>query len=343
MTIRRQRTAAMPIAMMMSIFLLSAVPSRGWDEKGHQIIAQSAWKSLPETMPKWLGDPEIGKQLVYLSTESDRWRGQHSPYLDHINNLNHYMDIEHLEPFGLSLQTLPRFRREFLDTLAIMREKHPDRFEAYDRKRDRAYTRKVPGILPYRIVELQWKLSAGWTTLKTYEQHRDLVTDDMIRFARGTIIHTMGILSHYVADAAQPLHTTQHYNGWIGDNPNGYTTERTFHRFIDGGVIELHDISANSLTPKLRKPRRIAREDSWSDVLAYINASFAQVEPLYQMEKSGKLRQADGKVFIEERLIDASDMLAAIWTVAYENAVIDDFRVRQLRKSATRTSPNHDD
>lgn len=331
------------IVAMLVVVGFSTSGTIAWDEKGHQIVTELAWRSLPETMPGWLRDPDVGKQLAYLSTESDRWRGQHSPYLDHINNLNHYMDIEHLEPYGLSLQTLPRFRREYIDTLAIMREKHPDRFERYDRKRDKAYTRKVPGVLPYRIVELQWKLSASWTTLKTYEQHRDLVSDDMIRFAKGTIIHTMGLLSHYVADAAQPLHTTQHYNGWVGDNPNGYTTDRTFHRFIDGGVIELHDISAQKLVPRLRKPRSVTREDSWPNVISYINDSFTLVETLYQLEKSGELRKEKGKAFIEDRLIDAADMLAAIWTVARENAVIDDFRVRQLKRKAANTSDSQDD
>ncbi len=314
--------------------MIAGVPATAWDKAGHEIVTELAWQSLPESMPDWLRDPDVGKQLAYLSTESDRWRGQHHPCLDHINNLNHYLDIEHLTPYDLTLNTIPRFRREFLDHLAITRHEHPDRFEKYDRKRDKAYTRKTPGLLPYRIVELQWKLSASWTTLKTYELHRDLVTDDMMRYAKGTIIHTMGILSHYIADAAQPLHTTQHFNGWVGENPNRYTTSRKFHRFIDGGVIELHAITTATLTSKRRKPRKVPQADTWPAILQHIQTANDLVEPLYKLEKSGELREATGKAFIEDRLLDAADMLAAIWTIARENAVIDDFRVRQLKQAA---------
>ena len=39
----------------------------------------------------------------------------------------------------------------------------------------------------------------------------------------------MGVMGHYVGDGSQPLHTTVHFNGWVGDNPKGYTTKQTFH------------------------------------------------------------------------------------------------------------------
>ena len=51
----------------------------------------------------------------------------------------------------------------------------------------------------------------------------------------GTASYVMGVMGHYVGDATQPLHTTKHYNGWVGDNPEGYTTSRKIHSWIDGG------------------------------------------------------------------------------------------------------------
>ena len=43
------------------------------------------------------------------------------------------------------------------------------------------------------------------------------------------IIFYAGWLGHYVADGSQPLHTTIQYNGWVGPNPNGYTTQHGIH------------------------------------------------------------------------------------------------------------------
>ena len=59
-------------------------------------------------------------------------------------------------------------------------------------------------------------------------------TPQEISNAQANVIYRMGILSHFVGDASQPLHTTKHYNGWVGNNPKQYTTRRSFHSWIDG-------------------------------------------------------------------------------------------------------------
>ena len=49
---------------------------------------------------------------------------------------------------------------------------------------------------------------------------------DLVR-REAQILQTIGDLSHFVGDGAQPLHVTVHYNGW-GEypNPKGYTSAR---------------------------------------------------------------------------------------------------------------------
>jgi hypothetical protein len=44
-------------------------------------------------------------------------------------------------------------------------------------------------------------------------------------------------MGHLIGDASQPLHTTIHHHGWVGDNPHNYTTSRGFHSWIDGGFF----------------------------------------------------------------------------------------------------------
>lgn len=328
----KRRWPALPAMLLAYAALAPTASVHGWDEEGHVIVTRMAWEKLPDDMPNWLKTPSVRYRLEYLSAEPDRWRGQHNVHLDHINNPDHYIDVEELADFGLSLKTLPPLRREFLDILATQRAQHPEKFPGYNRKRDKLYTRLVPGLLPYEIAEMQWKLAASWTTLKTYELHRSLVTDEMIENARQNIVYQMGILSHFIGDGAQPLHVTRHHNGWKGDNPKGYTVDSGFHAFIDGGVIALHKLTSQNMAALAAPPSEVSTELYWTDINAYLMETFEQLEPLYELEKSGALRKAKGKAFIQDRLRAGGAMLAGVWDAAYKGAVIDDFRVKRLQE-----------
>ena len=50
------------------------------------------------------------------------------------------------------------------------------------------------------------------------------------------ILFYAGWLGHYVGDGSQPLHTTIQYNGWVGPNPHGYTTEPQDSLAVRGAV-----------------------------------------------------------------------------------------------------------
>ena len=323
-----------PAKYLVFLGLLAAAPqaANAWDEEGHVIVTRLAWEKLPEDMPSWLKTPEVRYRLEYLSAEPDRWRGQHSVDLDHVNSPNHFIDLEDLEPYGLTAKTLPPLRREFLDYMATSRVRHAEKFTDVVRVGDRDDTRLVPGLLSYEIAELQWKIASSWTTLKTYEQYRSMVTDEMIENARANIVFHMGIISHFVGDGSQPLHTTRHFTGWVGENPNGYTVDKKIHSFIDGGVIALHKLTSENMAPLAAAPRAVSTETYWKDINAYLLDTFSHMEPLYQLEKSGELKREKGKQFIQERLKDGGAMLAGVWIAAYKGATIDDFRVRRLKE-----------
>ncbi|HWL92828.1 MAG TPA: hypothetical protein VNT79_04785, partial [Phycisphaerae bacterium] len=290
--------------------------------------------ALPADMPEWLKSPQVRERLVYLSSEPDRWRGQHNVHLDHISNPDHYIDEEMLHDFGLSLKTLPPLRLQFTDLMAVKRAENPAKFsksEGGDKRPDRDYTRLFPGFLPYRIAELQWQIAAGWTQLKTYEAHPDRVSQSMLRNARENIVYSMGILSHYVGDGSQPLHLTLHHHGWVGENPKGYTTDRKFHSYIDGGVIDFHAITYDDLKTRCKCARSVSTAEYWRDINSYLLETFALVEPLYELEKSGDLRREEGKKFVEDRLIKGGAALAGVWVAAYKGAHLDEFRVDRLK------------
>ena len=62
------------------------------------------------------------------------------------------------------------------------------------------------------------------------EYRRLVAANEDTKPVEAEIIFLAGWLGHYVGDGAQPLlHSSYRYNGWLDDNPNGYTTEKHIH------------------------------------------------------------------------------------------------------------------
>jgi len=131
------------------------------------------------------------------------------------------------------------------------------------------------------------------------------------------IIFYAGWLGHYVADAAQPLHTTIQYNGWVGPNPNGYTTEHTIHGLFEATYVAAN-IKANDFAPLMKAPTRLT--DPFHDYLSYLNSSHELVENVYALEKSGGFTGKGTPValdFTVHRLAAGSQMLLNLWYTAW--------------------------
>jgi hypothetical protein len=158
----------------------------------------------------------------------------------------------------------------------------------------------------------------------------------------------MGVMGHYVGDGAQPLHTTKHHHGWVGENPNRYTTNYTFHQWIDGGYLLKYPADFEKLRGRLRPARLLAPGDSrgagtnrFGEVMRYLVEQHGQVERLYRLDKEGKLSgfrgySQDGHDFITGQIINAAQFLGDLWYTAWQQAPIDTFMRGQLarRKAA---------
>jgi hypothetical protein len=312
-----------------------AGPALAWDAHGHRTVTLLALDGLPAEAPTWLSDPMVRDRIAYQSTEPDHWRTINDPILGHENGPDHYMDVEKLEWFGLTLESLPHFRYEYLRDMAVAKHVHPEQIkEPYDAAKDRDHTREWPGYLPYSIAEHYAKLRSSWNTLRALERVNDpkIATPAALEQARANVINEMGQLSHFVGDAAQPLHTTRHHHGWEGANPGGYTTNKAFHAEIDGRVLEIHNLQESTLKGAAHYGVKINAADPWEDSIAYIQRSFTKVEPLYALEKSGELKKEAGKQFITERLTDAASMLEAMYWAAYSSSEPTAQQVESLRK-----------
>ena len=311
-----------------------------WDYEGHRAVHQLALASLPADFPAFVKTPGARERIAFLAGEADRWRNTQDHTFRHFHEPDHFFDVEYLAGFGMKTETVSPYRYEFVSQLAVARSKNPDIKPAVNPEKDVNRSQAFFGFLPWAINENYSKLKAAFSYLKTFEQHGG--TPEEIRNAQENVIYIMGVMGHFLGDASQPLHTTEHFNGWDGPNPKGYTTRKTFHSWIDGGYFGKVGWDLKDLLPKVKPAQAIEganarNEGIFPAAMKFIAAQNELVEPLYQLEKEGKLSGdgtvgLGGKKFLQEQLLKGGQMLGNIWVTAWQTAPADTFLQSQLAK-----------
>jgi hypothetical protein len=327
----------------------SAGSAVAWNYPGHRIVAQLALAALPSDFPAWARTPENLERIAYLSGEPDRWRDTRVDLLQHFNGLDHQIDLEQLDDAGIDVNTLTPFRYDFVAQFAAGRAAHADRFPPINPELNRDHSRIWPGFLPWAIAEYYAKLQIDLSIVRTFEEFGG--RPEEIANARANVVMLMGLMSHYVGDGAQPLHTTVQYNGWIGPNPEGYTTWHGFHSWIDGGFIGKAGITTEELLPRVEiaQPLSVAaradgRDPVFVAVVDYLRAQHELVEPLYRLEKEHKLvgpgpESAEGRAFIDGQLLKGGQMLGSLWLTAWRHPAPTHYLQSELSRRAAPTSP----
>lgn len=320
-----------------------------WDYEGHRAVNQLALASLPANFPAFALTPEARERVVFLAGEADRWRNVTSTKngtglaLGHASGPDHYLDMEDLADYGLKPETLPQFRYDLVAAIAQARKEHPEKFPAIDPAKNADHTRELCGFLPWAIAENFQKLQSGFSVLAALEKAGG--TPEEIANAKQNILYVMGVMGHFVGDAGQPLHTTMYHHGWTtNNNPNRYTTSFKFHQWIDGGFFAgTGGIDVSRLAAKIKPASEIANaadvDGIFSDSVQFIVATHKLVEPLYILDRDGKLsnkegRGAEGRAFLEGQLVKSGQFLGDIWFTAWATAPQDTYLERELQKRA---------
>ena len=349
----RIRLAAVVLAVFVS--LVPAV--RAWEYEGHRIVAQVALRSLPADFPAFVRTPANADRVAYLANVPDRWRNV-DPWLKQSGSswLDHYINFEQLTAAGLDARTVPSLRLDFAAMFTAGRAANAEKFPIIDPAKNSGHVNEWPGFAPWAIADWFNKLRSAFGALKAFEEVGG--TPEEIANAQADLIYTMGIMSHYIGDCAQPLHTSIHHNGWVGDNPDGFTTWNGLHSWIDGkdgggfigkaGIV-LADVAprASTVQPFALGPRADGRDPFFVVVMDYILAQHAHVRPLYELEKAGRLANGDdrpvapeGRAFIEGQLLAGGQMLARTWLTAWQTAPVDTYLRAQLaRRQAPAPAP----
>jgi hypothetical protein len=302
----RQLThAARLSAALLLLPLLTVQPAFGWGADGHMLINRLAGASLPADVPAFLRTPAALDALEYYGPEPDRWRSPAEPELNAAQAPEHFIDLEYADLIG----PLPRRRYDYIRALAAAQAKHPDL----------PLTPEKVGLQPYVTTEVYERLESA------FRDYRALVAAKKdTKPSEAEIVFLAGWLGHYVADGSQPLHTTIQYNGWVGPNPHGYTTEHRIHSQFETAFVHANVKSAD-VQPLVAAAKPTVLKDVFTDYLAYLRHSNSLVEQTYQLDKQGAFTESGtpaGKDFVDRQLaagaIELRDLIYTAWNKSAE-------------------------
>lgn len=303
--------------------LLLAAPASvafAWGADGHRDIGRAAMRALPAELPAFLKTAAAVWQVGELAREPDRSKGAGHPHDDDLDP-NHFVDLSDDGSIagGPSISAMPAHRAAYD---AALRALGTDGYKQ--------------GYLFYSIVDgyqqlvkdfAYWRVdSVGATTEADPVKKAWYAKDKALREA--IILRDLGYWSHFVGDASQPLHVTVHYNAW-GDypNPRNFTRDR-IHAPFEGGFVHAN-VTEDMVLTGVAAPRPFtAGETIQARTAAFILASKAKVEPLFQLWTEGGFTGADvsrGRAFATACLASGAaelrDLVVEAWRASHDSTV----------------------
>lgn len=295
----RMKLATSAAACVACMILILGGGTLRWGYHGHEISGRAAATDLPSAMPPFFRDAT--EHMAYLNPEPDRWRGDGFQELNEAMRYDHYIDMEVIPDSVLAA------RDRFLYLMGLQQAgiEHPA---------------KDAGLLPFRIVELYQSLVVEF---RLWRREQDPAKKRMIE---QRILNDAGILGHYVADGANPHHTSVHHNGWNNDfpNPRNFNAADGFHSRFESRFVEAHVRTEDILPHVNAQPRLISTADMRGEVMAYLKRSHARLERLYELDQAesfgAETKGAAHREFAIERLAAGVNMLRDIWWSAWVNS-----------------------
>lgn len=298
--------------------LLAPGSAFGWGATGHEFVSGVGAEILPEEIPAFVRQPQAIDTIAVLGRELDRSKGTGETH-DRERDPGHFVILDDAQLIGgvLPLDMLPPTR------------------EAYDTfLRTRNLTQYRVGYLPYSMVDgwqqlvkdfAYWRAaSVGARTAADPAERAWFDTDRQRREA--LVIRDLGVWSHYVGDASQPMHVSIHFDGWGPyDNPRGFSTKRGLHAEFEGAFVKTN-VKRDEVKAAVA-PYRACTCTIWDRMRGLILASHGQVAPLYALEQKGGLTDGNpaGIAFATSRLAESAsvlrDMIVDAWRASTDMGV----------------------
>lgn len=257
-------------ALILALILVSALQVRmgAWGAAGHRVVSRAAIRALPADVP-----PFLARQIDWIGSRSvlaDSWRGPFEPFSKAAEDPNH---VWYTEQFAF-LKEIPRSRDAFM--LAVYDEHL--RLRTSDPARAALTNIHYTGTLPYAVAEGYERLKVAF---RTWREQRAAKQDTT--FIEQDAAFYLGWVSHYVADGAQPLHSSVQHDGWVGDNPKGYTRSGEIHWQFENTFVDLIGLDEQDIQARIPSaPRTIA--DPFTAALDHVNHAHTRLEQVYEVE-----------------------------------------------------------
>ena len=303
-------------AVALTLIVMPAAEVAAWGASGHRMVGQAAMRALPGELPAFLRTAEAAAQVGELSREPDRWKGAGQPH-GRERDTAHFVDMIEdgriMTEAGPHIRELPTLKSEY-DALLL---------QAGIKVNDAGY-------LPYAIMDAWLQVMqdfAYWRVLSAAEaRETDLARQAWYREDRlrreALLLRDIGLLSHYISDGSQPLHTTIHYNGWDRDtdNPEGFTRSRQTHGLFEGDFVR-DRVNLQGIEAAMAPPR-LDGFDLRARTADYLLVSLDQVVPFYRLEKAGGFVEADprGVDFATQRLAAGASELRDLIVLAWRES-----------------------
>ena len=238
-------SARLRITVVIILVVVVIQPAFSWWDNGHILINRTAALKVPKSMPGFMR--AAAERIAYLGPEPDRWRLTSEYSLKNSQEPDHYINLEQVA----DIPELPQGRYDFYRLLYAKRvaaKEHGDDF----------LPEKV-GTQPYITMEIYGRLKVAFREYRRLKEQK-LPTEGV---EQNAVLYA-GWLGHYVGDGANPMHTSISHDGWVGPNPNDYTTQKGIHAEFEGRFPTrvLDQIEIASL---VHDPVRLA--DPWNEYL----------------------------------------------------------------------------
>jgi hypothetical protein len=262
-------------------------PVSAWWLTGHTVVNRTGIATLPAEVPDFLK-----RQIDYIGARSmapDSWRDTTEPSLRVVEIPNHNWYLE----TTVTLPSVPRSRNDFIvlaDSLSsslaaaarpgLLNGPGAGAANGVPATTSAAIPRGVrnTGTLPYAMIETYERLKVAFRVWRGLQaRHEDT------RFIEMDAAFYAGWLGHYVGDGGNPLHTSIHHNGWVGENPKHYAVDREIHDRFEGEFVDLIELTEKDIRDRVPPAQLLA--DPFAAFLLYLDRSHTRVEQVYALDQ----------------------------------------------------------
>jgi hypothetical protein len=278
------------LGLMLALAIISSPRLFGWGLTGHVVITRAAINALPGDVPGF-----VKRQIDWVSSRSitpDTYRAASEPFIKMAEDPSHEWHLEQVT----FLQMIPRSRVEFIQALYDEYK----RLEKSDPAKAALTNPTSTGMLPYTTMEVYERLKVTFRTWRDQQRDKQATT-----FTEQDAAFYIGWLSHYVADASQPLHSSIHHDGWRGDNPKNFTRDGALHWGFENDFVDLIGLKEGDIQSRIASAKIIA--DPFSAILAHLARSNTRVEQVYALEQQHALTDKSNAAARELLYVCTSD------------------------------------